>query len=597
MASTTPTKSKINVTKSNTAKSSLLKTSKRFDYRLIGLIVVLLVVVVGYLFIRFSKAATTTKDYVYEFSWNSVRVYDPNSNTPLKEIFLSLTNPTASNEASCGGNLGGNVVANAVNRVFIYQCDGELKNKVAVIDTSLNKLINIFDITPDNHNNQTFIVNPAKRQFYIQDQTDNDDHIGIYNMDTGVRIRSITVDYPSAIVVSSDGNILTATNSAGGAGKYKVATSYSTSTWNEIKTLEADTVASPSFGGFGQMQYEQNFNAIPGTQSAYVVVNTAFNYTTRTHDYAFRRLNLSTLAFEGAPITVPGISAGQSINPFSHLMLSNDKTKMYSLAWGTLCSGKYCYQAIEIDIAKNTARVLPGSNFIQSVADKNRFSSDTFTQSNDGASLYISGGYSAPPVTSYNLSTGIQKTYPAGMRAGGSYELYIVRAGMIETTTPTPTPTATPAITQAPGTSAPTSTGTWTADKLLLVKGTLTTKADGAKQITSVKEGNWSVSHFSLENVAADTYCVSGTAPAGSYSQIVARYDELGRTVADPAQLSPLAAGAFETCAGLAARPADQPTATSHVFVQIYSPAATPTTVDKMYVQSASTNPAPASSS
>jgi hypothetical protein len=165
------------------------------------------------------------------------------------------------------------------------------------------------------------------------------------------------------------------------------------------------------------------------------------------------------------------------------------------------------------------------------------------------------------------------------------------------TQTPTPTPTATPVVTQAPATSAPTSTGTWTADKLLLVKGTLTTKADGAKQITSVKEGNWSVSHFSLDNVAPDTYCVSGTAPAGSYSQIIARYDELGRTVSDPAQLSPLTAGAFETCASLAARPADQPSAPSHVFVQIYSPATTPTTVDKMYIQSASTNPAPASSS
>lgn len=174
-----------------------------------------------------------------------------------------------------------------------------------------------------------------------------------------------------------------------------------------------------------------------------------------------------------------------------------------------------------------------------------------------------------------------------------------LKTNAIQTATPTPTatPTATPAITQAPATTAPTSTGTWNADMLLLFKGTLTTKADGAKQITSVKEGNWSVSHFGLDSVAANTYCTSGTAPAGSRYEVIARYGEYGGGTTDPNTLSTLPTGAFEFCIDLPERNANQASLTSHVYVQIYSPATTPTTVDKMYIQSASTNPAPASSS
>ncbi len=48
-------------TKSNTSKRTSLKASSKFDIRIIALLAVLLVAVVGYLFIRFSKAGTGTQ--------------------------------------------------------------------------------------------------------------------------------------------------------------------------------------------------------------------------------------------------------------------------------------------------------------------------------------------------------------------------------------------------------------------------------------------------------------------------------------------------------------------------------------------------------
>ncbi len=589
MASSTPTKSKT-TSKSNIAKSKLT-TKSLFNLKTASALAVALVVLLGFVYILFSQAGSQ-KEYVYYAGYttangkNSVEVWDP---TAANQLVKSIDLPAYPSQTGCTTNrpywYDRVVELRSANLAFVLPsgCGNSSNNTESLLIPSVNTASHTYTgkaLSYSGGQNLDAIANESKKHIYLYDT--NKSKITVIDGPTNTAIKTINTTFEAGIdvtdvVVSGDGLSLIVLYGSDGRGSYsnpatyKNVVIYDTSTFAEKGRFKANE----SGFAFKNRSHSHGAASITGSNIVYAISRVANSNSATT------KLQLTTL--NTANLTATSIDLPTTNLQFDDIAsIQQNYLYIMTMKGYDPATQKSLPLLLKYNLTSKQFESAPGAN-IDTTQSGVMFSSQN-------PQVGIITTYNT--LSTYNFSTGVVANYVP--RQGTP-----ILGGAINTATPTPspTPTATPTATQAPGTSAPTSTGTWTADKLLLVKGTLTTKADGAKQITSVKEGNWSVSHFSLDNVAPDTYCVSGTAPAGSYSQIIARYDELGRTVADPAQLSPLAAGAFETCASLAARPADQPSAPSHVFVQIYSPAVTPTTVDKMYIQSASTNPAPASSS
>lgn len=550
--------------------------------------------VVGYLFIQFSRAGAE-REYAYNLTQDNnittVSVWDPSAKSFVKTFTLPVL-PACS---SYGPARDYSRVVKMPGTDFAYAipdfCGGSGEStvlKVALINTKSHSYSGTqIDVTFSKSAVIDAVINPQKKQLYLYDTNSGAGNLVVIDSATNKVIKNLSLNtYGRAVqlVPSGDGAKLAVLYGRPDGTILQTANSASLVT---LDTVAFETLARGNFGeSFGYHGSSTGAMATADASGRYLyAVLPSFVTGTSGH---FTKIRIAKIDLVSMQATYSA-----DINAMVNCYTSKGMDMVATSQGVYLLAGTTC-PATNEDVAESRLYLYnPSSQAVTQVLGKEvGIGSRLFTKS-DNSGLYITAVYpdSGTFLSEYSYTGGALSKVVLGEIKS------IVSGGAITVSTSTPTATATPAITQAPGNSAPTSTGTWTADKLLLVKGTLTTKADGAKQITSVKEGNWSVSHFSLDNVAADTYCVSGTAPAGSYSQIIARYDELGRTVADPAQLSPLAAGAFETCASLAARPADQPSAPSHVFVQIYSPATTPTTVDKMYIQSASTNPAPASSS
>lgn len=148
--------------------------------------------------------------------------------------------------------------------------------------------------------------------------------------------------------------------------------------------------------------------------------------------------------------------------------------------------------------------------------------------------------------------------------------------------------------------------GSWGPDKLQVWHGTITTKSNGVKQVSTAKApdpvvGNWSSLNVMLTNfetgnvVSPGTYCATGTAPAGSRIRTAfSKYGQSGggdNETYDPTKSQAInngAAGAFEICVPLIAPTEPRYATYTYVGFTLYAPGVSSTLVlDKIYQKSA----------
>lgn len=433
--------------KSNVAKSAAIKVGRRFDKRVVGILIVLLVVLVGYLFLRFSQASTL-KDYAYSFPYDtkSIDVIDPQTKALVKTISLATVPaspckmPDGSTQAAKFSEL---TDAPGTDRAYAvptgcYGGAGELTPmQIAVINTKDHSYTGT-SITVNMYPGGFVhgIANIPKKHLYLLDT--NNGRIAIVDMVTNKVIKYITAvstdngRMPVGMIASGDGSLAAilygakaGSMNAGTPDYYNVAVLDTTA----YELVRKGKVSEEGFikNGFGG----QNNLAADGTKTIYAVAQTLNNGdSVDVQKMRIAKIDLSTLTASYSPelstvgacqtvsdmeMTARGLYFISYFSPSCQPLAGQTQTKIY-LYNPTTFGVSAVSQADPIaNYAWNLSSMGDGSGLYVSSNGYTglraySFASNTYTSISDKSQSYIiRGGVIASTttpsnITSFNLS-------------------------------------------------------------------------------------------------------------------------------------------------------------------------------------------------